>query len=119
MRAGSGAMALSSRSSEHVSQSLAAGPAGRRRNRHPRVSGPADVRPNPGAGERKRAQENAPGIRRRICEGAAWLGVALDEARNAAGDLVISTPSSEVQVLVVPTDEQAMILHLTRERARA
>lgn len=63
--------------------------------------------------------ENAPGIRRRICEGAAWLGVALDEARNAAGDLVISTPSSEVQVLVVPTDEQAMIVHLTRERARA
>lgn len=62
--------------------------------------------------------ENAPEIRRRICETAGWLGVRLDPARNDAGALSISDPASAVEVLVVPTDEQAMIVQLTQEQLR-
>lgn len=62
--------------------------------------------------------ENAPEIRRRICTAAQWLGVRLDEARNMAGDGVISTPASAVEVLVTPTDEESMISRLTIEQLR-
>lgn len=60
--------------------------------------------------------ENAPEIRRRICEAAGWLGVRMDAARNGAGALSISAPASAVEVLVVPTDEQVMIVQLTQEQ---
>ncbi len=60
--------------------------------------------------------ENAPEIRRRICEATGWLGVRLDAARNEAGELSISDPASAVEVLVVPTDEQAMIVQLTQQQ---
>lgn len=56
--------------------------------------------------------ENSPEIRRRICGTAGWLGVRLDEARNAAGDQRIGAGNSAVDVLVLPTDEQAMIARL-------
>lgn len=59
--------------------------------------------------------ESAPEIRRRVCDAAAWLDVRLDEPRNAGGDLVISSPDSKVQVLVIPTDEQATIVQLTKQ----
>jgi acetate kinase len=53
--------------------------------------------------------ENAPDIRGRICEAAAWLGIALDAAANEKGALSISAPESRVAVFVIPTDEEAMI----------
>ena len=53
--------------------------------------------------------ENAPDIRERICEAAAWLGIALDAAANQKGALSISAPESRVAVFVIPTDEEAMI----------
>jgi len=53
--------------------------------------------------------ERSPMIRRRVSEGAQWLGVVLDEAANQAGQSVISTSTSEVTVLVIPTDEEMMI----------
>ena len=59
--------------------------------------------------------ENAPEIRRRVCEAAAWLGVAFDAAANRNGDLCISTPESRVAVFVIPTDEEAMIARHTRD----
>lgn len=54
--------------------------------------------------------ENAPEIRRQICEGLGFLGITLDEGRNAANDLLISTDRpAAVKVWVVRTDEESML----------
>jgi acetate kinase len=57
--------------------------------------------------------EHAPEIRRQICARAEWLGVSLDDAANARGDPRISSAESRVAVLVIPTDEEAMIARHT------
>jgi acetate kinase len=58
--------------------------------------------------------EHDAGIRADVCAGCAWLGVRLDEARNAGGAGRISSDGSAVSVWVVPTDEEKMIaLHTT------
>lgn len=57
--------------------------------------------------------ENSPEIRARICARAAWLGVRLDEAANAARGPRISTSDSRVSVWVIPTDEERMIAEHT------
>jgi acetate kinase len=57
--------------------------------------------------------ENSALIRRMVCRRAAWLGVRLDEAANAAGRVIISEADSSVQVYVVPTDEELMIARQT------
>ncbi|MBI5165700.1 MAG: acetate/propionate family kinase [Magnetospirillum sp.] len=59
--------------------------------------------------------ERAAAIRAMVCHQAAWLGVRLDEAANAADAQVISTADSAVPVLVLPTDEEMMIARHTRE----
>jgi acetate kinase len=53
--------------------------------------------------------EHAPTIRARICDGLAFLGIELEESRNAANRGVISTAGSRVAVRVIPTDEERMI----------
>jgi acetate kinase len=53
--------------------------------------------------------EHAPVIRARIAERLAWLGATLDPTANAAGAGRISTPSSRVALLVIPTDEELML----------
>lgn len=53
--------------------------------------------------------ENSPVIRARIAETAAWLGVTVDAGRNQSGDVSISEVGSQVDVLVIPTDEQRSI----------
>ncbi len=53
--------------------------------------------------------ENAPAIRARICEGMGFLGIELEEKRNAANEGVISTAASRVPVRVIRTDEEFMI----------
>lgn len=53
--------------------------------------------------------EHAPEIRRRICDGLRFLGVVLDEGRNAVGQGLISPDDASVKVRVVPTDEELMI----------
>jgi acetate kinase len=53
--------------------------------------------------------ENAPSIRRRICNGLGFLGVRIDARRNRTDAPVISAASSRVTVRVVPTDEALMI----------
>jgi acetate kinase len=58
--------------------------------------------------------ENAPVIRSRVCRDAAWLGVEIDEAANAAGRGCISTASSRVAVWVIPTNEEVMIARHTQ-----
>jgi acetate kinase len=57
--------------------------------------------------------ENSPEIRARICAGAGWLGIRLDEAANRAGGPRISAADSRVSVWVIPTDEERMIAEHT------
>ena len=53
--------------------------------------------------------ENAPAVRARICDGLGFLGIELEEKRNAANEGVISAAASRVAVRVIPTDEEWMI----------
>ena len=53
--------------------------------------------------------ENAPTVRARICDGLGFLGIELEEKRNAASDGVISAAASRVAVRVIRTDEELMI----------
>ncbi len=53
--------------------------------------------------------ENAPLVRARICEELNFLGLELNEARNAEAAGVISTDASRVAVRVIRTDEELMI----------
>lgn len=58
---------------------------------------------------------HAPGIRRRICEKTAWLGLRLDTKANDRGDLRITLHDSPVSAFVIPTDEEIVIARHTRE----
>jgi acetate kinase len=42
--------------------------------------------------------ENAPAVRARICDGLGFLGIELEEKRNAANEGLISTPASRVAI---------------------
>jgi acetate kinase len=53
--------------------------------------------------------ENCPSIRARICEGLGFLGIELNETRNAENAAVISTDASRATVRVIRTDEELMI----------
>jgi acetate kinase len=53
--------------------------------------------------------ENAPLIRKRICEGLGFLGIELDHRRNARNAPLISTNAGRVKVRVIRTDEELMI----------
>jgi len=53
--------------------------------------------------------ENSSVVRSRICEGLGFLGIQLDEAKNAAGEPVISADASSAQVRVIRTDEEIII----------
>jgi acetate kinase len=53
--------------------------------------------------------QHAPSVRSRICEGLDFLGLGIDDVRNAASAAVISTASAPVTVRVIPTDEEVMI----------
>lgn len=53
--------------------------------------------------------KNAPPVRARICDGLEFLGIELEEKRNAANEGVISAAVSRVTVRVIRTDEERMI----------
>jgi acetate kinase len=53
--------------------------------------------------------ENAPIVRTRICDGLGFLGIELEEKRNAANEGVISAAAGRVTVRVIRTDEEWMI----------
>jgi acetate kinase len=59
--------------------------------------------------------EHAERMRKRIGERLRWLGVALDDARNATHAPRISPDDARVQVLVIPTDEESVIARATAE----
>jgi acetate kinase len=58
--------------------------------------------------------EHAPEIRRRACAHAAWLGVELDQAANAADRTRITTSGSRTSAWVIPTNEDLMIARHTQ-----
>jgi acetate kinase len=62
--------------------------------------------------------ENAPEIRRRICYGLEFLGIALDEGQNASSSPVISDDRSRVRVRVMKTNEELMIARQTHDLLR-
>ncbi len=56
--------------------------------------------------------ENDTFIRGEICKGLTFLGVEIDEQKNAGTrgeEIEISTPQSRVRICVIPTDEELMI----------
>jgi acetate kinase len=53
--------------------------------------------------------ENAPAVRAWACEGLGFLGIELEEKRNAASEGMISAAASRVVVRVIRTDEELMI----------
>jgi acetate kinase len=53
--------------------------------------------------------ENAPPVRTRICEGLEFLGIQLDQKRNAKHASLISSDAGRVKVRVIHTDEEFMI----------
>ena len=53
--------------------------------------------------------ENCPTIHARICERPGFLGIELNETRNAETAGVISTDASRATVRVIRTDEELMI----------
>ena len=53
--------------------------------------------------------ENAPDVRTRICSGLGFLGIELDESRNAVNAPVISSDKSPATVRMIRTDEELMI----------
>jgi acetate kinase len=62
--------------------------------------------------------ENAPAIRSAVVKRLAWLGADLDEKANMSGAQVISTKTSHIECLVIPTDEELMIAQHTLECLR-
>jgi acetate kinase len=53
--------------------------------------------------------ENSAAIRECVCRNAAWLGVELDPAANAAGGPRISTATARASAWSIPTNEELMI----------
>jgi acetate kinase len=51
-------------------------------------------------------------VRTRICSGLEWLGIHLDETRNASAvgrEGRIDAPGSRIELWVIPTDEELLI----------
>lgn len=63
--------------------------------------------------------ENSALVRARICEQLGWMGVKTDAQANARNAARISPPEAAVDVLVIPTDEEAVIAQATRDLTRA
>lgn len=57
--------------------------------------------------------ENAARVRERVCAGFEWIGIELDESRNRRAETIISSDRSRVRVLVIRTNEEAMIARHT------
>jgi acetate kinase len=63
--------------------------------------------------------ENAFAVREAVLIPMAWMGIVLDHDQNRCNGTVISSDSSAVKLLVIPTNEELMIArHTARELAR-
>lgn len=56
--------------------------------------------------------ENAPEVRARICSGLGFIGINLDETKNAASAPIISSNGSPASVRVIRTDEERVIARI-------
>ena len=63
--------------------------------------------------------ENSQRIRREVCAGLDWAGIALDEEKNGAverdAEVCISADDSRTQIWVVPTNEEIVVARQTVE----
>ena len=59
--------------------------------------------------------EHAAPVRSRVCKALEWLGVDLDNAANDSDATNIARKGSDVEVLVLPTNEEWMIARHTAE----
>ena len=63
--------------------------------------------------------ENAPEIRRRVCERLGWAGLTLDADRNRANEVRISAEGSRLGAMVIHTDEEQLIARETLKLMKA
>jgi acyl dehydratase len=66
-----------------------------------------------------RVGENSALVRRLICERLAWLGVDLDVTANERGIAHFQSTASDVTVIVIPSDEEAVIAAKTHMLTRS
>jgi acetate kinase len=62
--------------------------------------------------------EHSPAIRAKICDGMQWCGLQVDAVRNMAicgSEGQISPPNAQIQVYVIPSDEEILIARDTAE----
>lgn len=59
--------------------------------------------------------EHAAPIRKSVCHSLSWLGLKLDEHKNQSHETRIHSEDSQIDVLVIPTDEEKMIALHTKE----
>jgi len=57
--------------------------------------------------------EHSPEIRSRICTGLEFLGVRIDEEKNRTNSSLISLENSHVEILIMRTNEELMIVRHT------
>ena len=57
--------------------------------------------------------EHGAQVREQVCARLGWLGLRLDPAKNAADAPKISAPDSQIDVCVIPTNEEWMIARHT------
>lgn len=62
--------------------------------------------------------ENSATVRKLICQRLTWLGVDVDNEANEVNAAVISSASSDVQVVIIPTNEEAVIAESVRAALR-
>jgi acetate kinase len=58
--------------------------------------------------------EHAPAIRAAVCSRLAWLGLLVDDTANSANTRRISATDSNVEILIIPTDEELTIARGTQ-----
>ncbi|MDR3625440.1 MAG: acetate kinase [Ignavibacteriaceae bacterium] len=53
--------------------------------------------------------ENSPEVRAEVCKGLEFMGIEIDEQRNKNRETILSTDSSRIPVLRIPTNEELVI----------
>jgi len=59
--------------------------------------------------------EHAAAVRAEVCDGLAYLGIAIDPRRNHSNEVTISSADSKCRVRVIPTNENLMVARHTAE----
>lgn len=62
--------------------------------------------------------ENCPLIRRKICEYFQWMNLVIDPQSNESNAIQIHSPQSEVDVYVIPTNEEVVMAEAVKRNVR-